>query len=521
MKGENDMAMQYIGARYVPIIYTNPDDGSANWKSGVEYEPLTVVVYDSDSYTSKKAVPVNIGAPADNPTYWVKTGDFNASLLALQREVQVIDNDINDETTGLKVRVTTAENDIDALESQNGDDELTTEAQTLSGAVNELNEDVDTINSTKKMFHSTSTGNYDNGTALSTILNSPYGDNARAEICSFVDGEHMASYPTRDCVGAYIECNSPDALTINNYSNLTIDSVTVPSDIDLTPYGDGSYIDIIDGTSHWTGEISTIVDNVITLKYGGFYLVNAGTPSLPTGGTLYINRITKIWGTNVNAILRANSPARLACGTEIGLRNDTSDGTMVAMLNGVLGTRHGGYIGVENVGMTESLRSVDCYDSDVRCIKKDELYASTQRVISAVVRDDSDNPTHGGSIDYDMNIRSIQNNIRFTKGNNDYFEIQENDIVSREENSTYHILRTVSEEKNNTTTSASGIVNFLYTDTNWHCFAVEVPSGYVAFPTKYASGQWAAKVYNVSDLSPATEVTINVTGRFLRKYPAT
>lgn len=133
------MAEQYIGARYVPIVYENPDDHSASWKANVEYEPLTIVVADNgDSYTSKKAVPKSVGAPQDNPEYWVKTGDFNASLLALQGRVNTIEGDLNTPVTGIKARVTTAENDIDGLETQIGSETLTTTAQTLSGAINEL-----------------------------------------------------------------------------------------------------------------------------------------------------------------------------------------------------------------------------------------------------------------------------------------------------------------------------------------------------------------------------------------------
>jgi hypothetical protein len=82
--------LQYIGARYVPIVFSNPDDNTANWKSGVFYEPLTIVTYLDDSYTSRKAVPTSIGNPADNPDYWVKTGDFNASLTTLQNEFNLL-----------------------------------------------------------------------------------------------------------------------------------------------------------------------------------------------------------------------------------------------------------------------------------------------------------------------------------------------------------------------------------------------------------------------------------------------
>ncbi len=87
--------LQYTGARYVPILYTNPDDNSNNWKSGESYEPLTIVTYLDDSYTSKIPVPASIGNPADNSDYWVKTGNFNAALSAVQQQANSNTTKIN------------------------------------------------------------------------------------------------------------------------------------------------------------------------------------------------------------------------------------------------------------------------------------------------------------------------------------------------------------------------------------------------------------------------------------------
>lgn len=88
--------LQYIGARYVPIIYKNPDDNSAEWKAGETYEALTIVLYNDDSYTSNKAVPATVGDPSSNPEFWTKTGNFNAALATLQNEVADVQNDINE-----------------------------------------------------------------------------------------------------------------------------------------------------------------------------------------------------------------------------------------------------------------------------------------------------------------------------------------------------------------------------------------------------------------------------------------
>lgn len=81
------METQYIGARYVPKFYENPDTGDMTWKSGVGYEGLTVVTWMDDTFTSKKPVPSTVGNPADNREYWAKTSNFNAALEALQNTV--------------------------------------------------------------------------------------------------------------------------------------------------------------------------------------------------------------------------------------------------------------------------------------------------------------------------------------------------------------------------------------------------------------------------------------------------
>lgn len=70
---------QYIGARYVPKFY-EAEDHSANWQAGVIYEPLTIVMYNGNSYTSKKEVPSTIGEPSANPEYWVATGIYSAQV---------------------------------------------------------------------------------------------------------------------------------------------------------------------------------------------------------------------------------------------------------------------------------------------------------------------------------------------------------------------------------------------------------------------------------------------------------
>lgn len=68
----------YIGARYVPIF-----DGE--WDGSKMYEPLMIVTYQGNSYTSRTYVPV--GVPVTNETYWANTGNYNAQIEAYREEV--------------------------------------------------------------------------------------------------------------------------------------------------------------------------------------------------------------------------------------------------------------------------------------------------------------------------------------------------------------------------------------------------------------------------------------------------
>lgn len=83
---------QYIGARYVPKFFDGGVD--AAWMAGVEYEPLTIVTWASNSYTSKKPVPATVGNPAANPDYWVQTGSYNAQIVDLTNRVSAIENEM-------------------------------------------------------------------------------------------------------------------------------------------------------------------------------------------------------------------------------------------------------------------------------------------------------------------------------------------------------------------------------------------------------------------------------------------
>lgn len=99
------MALEYKGNRYVPKIH-------GQWDKELEYEPLTVVLHEGNSYTSKNIVP--IGIEITNSLYWVCTGDYNAQVAQY------------------KVDLTNKMNDV----IQKVNDELASQDETITNTVN-------------------------------------------------------------------------------------------------------------------------------------------------------------------------------------------------------------------------------------------------------------------------------------------------------------------------------------------------------------------------------------------------
>ena len=77
----NTPVRQYIGARYVPL-FANP----AEWDNKRTYEPLTIVIHQGNSYTSRQYVPT--GIDITNNEYWALTGNYNAQIESYRKETQ-------------------------------------------------------------------------------------------------------------------------------------------------------------------------------------------------------------------------------------------------------------------------------------------------------------------------------------------------------------------------------------------------------------------------------------------------
>lgn len=97
----------YIGARYVPV-FADPIE----WSENTKYEPLTIVTYNGNSYTSRTFPPV--GTVPTNETYWAMTGNYNAQIEQYKQETQ----EVKEELDNIQIQVNTNSKNIQ-INSQN------------------------------------------------------------------------------------------------------------------------------------------------------------------------------------------------------------------------------------------------------------------------------------------------------------------------------------------------------------------------------------------------------------------
>lgn len=78
---------EYVGARYVPL-FADP----LQWSNTRTYEPLTIVINQGNSYTSRQFVPT--GIDISNEDFWALTGNYNAQVEQYRQEVLAFDGRI-------------------------------------------------------------------------------------------------------------------------------------------------------------------------------------------------------------------------------------------------------------------------------------------------------------------------------------------------------------------------------------------------------------------------------------------
>lgn len=212
---------QYIGARYVPLI-ADPIE----WDSRKSYEPLTIVLYQGASYTSRQAVPVGINI--NNTEYWALTGNYNAQVEQYRQEVLTFNNRISENTEAI------AENAADITKLNDDlNDEVTARINgdsSLQDSIDDINNELDDLLNGGSIYHYFSGSNaviigdsYAYGTGCSDHLD---GDTKRFSslLCSALNATEF-----NFSVGSTGFCDPGSAgqnMTFANQVQTALDSMT-------------------------------------------------------------------------------------------------------------------------------------------------------------------------------------------------------------------------------------------------------------------------------------------------------
>ena len=134
-KFKNEMNLSgknvYVGQRYVPKIM-------GEWNKTNIYEPLSIVQYKGNSFTSRQYVPV--GVEITNEEFWVSTGNYDAQVEQYRQNVVNLENDVNK----INNEVVTARNGEANLKAgiEKNQQEVNAQFASLENDVNNINDEV-------------------------------------------------------------------------------------------------------------------------------------------------------------------------------------------------------------------------------------------------------------------------------------------------------------------------------------------------------------------------------------------
>ena len=134
---------QYIGARYVPLFAT-----PLEWDNTKTYEPLTIVIHNGNSYTSRQSVPTGIDITNEN--YWALTGNYNSQIEQYRTEVKGISKEVSETKDTANNAKTSADNAVTTANSaKTSADNASTKVDTYDNRIKEIEKVGVKLNSNK------------------------------------------------------------------------------------------------------------------------------------------------------------------------------------------------------------------------------------------------------------------------------------------------------------------------------------------------------------------------------------
>ena len=288
---DNFVNQTYTGMRYVPIIGRR-GESSAAWDNSEPYEPLTIVTYNNESYTSRQFVPA--AADIADTDYWVKTGAYNAQIVALQDALPIAqfdsENTVKDyvDTLASFIPATDFDNDNTVKAYIDGVADLLPSSafdsvNTVRGALNEVHEVIDNIGFvTVEMFGAYGDGVHDDTAIIQNVIDNY--KNVRFTSNSYaVTTLNLANNGVYDFNGASLISSQTSVLECGNAKKAT-------TSLSAAYVAGQNYIEVSDTSDIEIGDIVTIINNETWspnrnwYKLGGLFVVE----KIDTG-KVYIN----------------------------------------------------------------------------------------------------------------------------------------------------------------------------------------------------------------------------------------
>ena len=162
--------LQYIGSRYQPIFGRKGQD-SIEWDNSGTYEPLTIVLYHGNSYTSRQFVPANI--EITDQDYWANTGNYNAQIEQYRQEVSQFAGNIEANKEAIAAANSAIGNEVQARQQADTaiNEAISNEVQARQQADTAVNEAI-----AKKAGKPVAVNGYSNTSVNSTFVQAVDGE---------------------------------------------------------------------------------------------------------------------------------------------------------------------------------------------------------------------------------------------------------------------------------------------------------------------------------------------------------
>ena len=200
---------QYIGARYVPL-FAEP----AEWNAERTYEPLTIVLHEGNSYTSKQFVPR--GVDIDNDGFWALTGNYNSQVEQYRQEVKTFDGRITANAQAISQNTSDISKNAQAISKNTSD--ISKNAQAISKNTSDISQNTSDISKNAQAISQNAQAINEIKSPIAVIYGDSWSD--------FTESENNWTNLVAKQLGCIRKNYSKSGATITNIGESTVKTLT-------------------------------------------------------------------------------------------------------------------------------------------------------------------------------------------------------------------------------------------------------------------------------------------------------